>query len=349
MIYKSHFKKAFEEAQVPGFALRKIENGKIVTDSYCGVRAVGYSSLISASDRWHIGSCTKSMTSFLIGMLIDEKKLSFTDRLSKALQRSVVDGIGEITIIDLLTHRSGLRDLNELENRSWESFATSKEPTSKVRESLVNAILLQSTKFPRDSKFEYCNSNYVLLGEIIEKGYGAPWEQVISEKIFLRLAMKECGFGPAATKDLTPPDQPWGHKLVDNTIVAVQPKTIELEPSDNPAALGPAGTISCSFDSWSIFLEEMLASAQGHSSLLEPSTAKVLFDIYKDNVTGGGWGCIDRDWANGPTYMMVGSNELNYAMYVLAPNRNLILMGATNSGAESSLAVLSEQIKLLAK
>jgi len=44
---------------------------------------------------------------------------------------------------------------------------------------------------------------------------------------------------------------------------------------------------------------------------------------------------------------MMGSNELNYAMYVIAPQRNLILMGATNSGSESSLIALSEQIKSL--
>jgi CubicO group peptidase (beta-lactamase class C family) len=287
------------------------------------------------------------MTSFLIGMLVDEQKLNFTDQLPKALQRPLSEDLSDITVIDLLTHRSGLPDLSELEN--WGPLASSKEPTSKIRASLVDAILFGSPKFPRDSRFEYCNSNYVLLGEIIEKGYGKSWEQVISEKIFSQLGMKECGFGPAATKDLVPPDQPWGHKLVDNTVRAVQPKTIELEPSDNPAALGPAGTVSCSFDSWSLFLEEMLAAAQGHSSLLKPATAKVLFDVYKDNVAGGGWGCVDRDWANGPIYMMVGSNELNYAMYIIAPMKSMILMGATNFGAESSLVVLSEQIKLLAK
>lgn len=273
----ANFKNAFQEAKVPGFALRKIKNGKTITDSFGGVRAAGYLSPISHGDRWHIGSCTKFMTSFLIGMLVDEQKLNFTDQLPKALQRPLSEDLSDITVIDLLTHRSGLPDLSELEN--WGPLASSKEPTSKIRASLVDAILFGSPKFPRDSRFEYCNSNYVLLGEIIEKGYGKSWEQVISEKIFSQLGMKECGFGPAATKDLVPPDQPWGHKLVDNTVRAVQPKTIELEPSDNPAALGPAGTVSCSFDSWSLFLEEMLAAAQGHSSLLKPATAKVLFDV----------------------------------------------------------------------
>ena len=159
--------------------------------------------------------------------------------------------------------------------------------------------------------------------------------------------MGECGFGPAATKDLAPPNQPWGHKLIGGTLVSVQPKESEIEPSDNPASLGPAGTVHCSMDSWTLFLKEMLLSSQGHSTLLSSSTANRLFALYKDNIAGGGWGCIDREWANGPTYMMVGSNELNYAMYVIAPQKNMILMGVTNSGAESALRALSEQFKLL--
>lgn len=71
----------------------------------------------------------------------------------------------------------------------------------------------------------------------------------------------------------------------------------------------------------------------------------MLFQPYKDHIAYGGWGAIERDWARGLTYTMVGSNTLNYALFVIAPNRNMVLMGATNSGADESLKTLSEQIK----
>ena len=295
----------FSAAQTPGYAIRKIENGKIVFDDFGGIRALDHSTRITKSDLWHIGSCTKSMTSFLIGMLVDEGKISFDDQIGKILNNSIVDDLKKITVLDLLTHRSGLAEITELKNLNWSSFVQSKESIEKLRCNLVNAILSETKKFLRDSNFEYCNSNYLILGAILEQAHAKSWEQIISEKIFVTLGMNDCGFGPPATKDLIPPDQPWGHKLINDVLTAVPPKEKESEPSDNPAALGPAGTVHCSFDSWSLFLQEMLLSAQGKSTLLKSSTAKALFNLHRDNIAGGGWGLIERDWAQGPTYTMI--------------------------------------------
>lgn len=345
---KNNIQKKFDTNNSPGYSIRKIQNDQIVLDEYGGLRAIDYNSIISKDDLWHLGSCTKSMTSFLIGILIDEKKLNFNDTLSKVISEPMNKSLKKITILDLLTHRSGLVEVTELKTKkAWTNAFTSKESVKNLRAQLAKEILSEDAKFRRDSQFEYSNSNYILLGYIIEKISGKEWEKIIQEKIFSKLSMTQCGFGPTATKDKTPPDQPWGHKLKDGKLISVQPLTKEIEPSDNPAAIGPAGTVHCSFNSWSLFLKEMMNSANGESTLLRQSTAAKFFELYKDDVTYAGWGAKKRDWAEGFTYTMVGSNTLNYAIFVIAPKKKIILMGATNSGTDESLIELSESLKKL--
>ena len=343
-----HLQKVFNENKTPGYALRKIENGVITFEESGGVRSNLFNEPVTAKDIWHIGSCTKSMTAFLIGILIDEKKLKFEESIGQVLSHPMSPEVKKLSIVNLLTHRSGLHDVTELSDQtSWFNSFKSKESTQKLRDRLVSTILLDKVKFSKDSQFDYTNSNYLILGAIIEKIENKPWEEVLEEKIFNKLGMDKCGFGPSASRGVTPPDQPWGHRVENEKLISIQPLLNEDENtySDNPASLGPAGTVHCNFDSWSLFLKEMLLSSQGHSTLLSPRTAALLFQPYKDHIAYGGWGAIERDWARGLTYTMVGSNTLNYALFVIAPNRNMVLMGATNSGADESLKTLSEQIK----
>ncbi len=331
-----------------GYAIRRIENGKITFDNFGGQRAIEHSQLTSENDLWHLGSCTKSMTAYLIGILIDEGRLNLSDTIGSKLGKSIKNELSKVKIIELLTHRSGITEVTNLkDSKVWPELFDKNQPTNRHRNNLASAILNEDLKFIPDSKFEYSNSNYVILGEIIEQMYKKSWEEVIQEKLFKPLEMNDCGFGPAAALDLIPPNQPWGHQFINGKLISIQPKLIETAPSDNPLALGPAGSAHCGINSWSKFLIEMLHASNGKSKILKPNTALKLFSKYKDDMTVAGWGSYYKDWAGGNIFTMVGSNTMNYAMYIIAPEKKLVLLGATNSGADQSLVDLTKQLKAL--
>ena len=71
----------FNEKITPGYAIRKIKNNRIVADVAGGRRANQFADKITPQDKWHIGSCTKSMTAYLIAILLDEKKLKLDTQI----------------------------------------------------------------------------------------------------------------------------------------------------------------------------------------------------------------------------------------------------------------------------
>lgn len=74
-----------------------------------GERAVNSGSLLDANDKWHIGSITKSVTSTLIGRLVESKQLSWSTSIGDIFDSSAIlhHDWRNVTIIDLLTHTSG--------------------------------------------------------------------------------------------------------------------------------------------------------------------------------------------------------------------------------------------------
>lgn len=346
------FEPLLADGDPPAMAVREIDHGQVTHQFFGGKRSIQFDELITPEDKWHLGSCTKPMTSYLIGTLMDEGKLTLDSRLADLLPGYLPKGSGlaGVKVRDLLTHRAGLTEVNQIrDTKAWTDTFTSREPARKQRERLVKAILQEPPRFRPGSKFEYSNSAYVVLGEIIARLNNQEWEQVLTAKVFEPLKMKGCGFGPSATKGASPPDQPWGHTESNGKLITVQPYSEEDESSTNPTASGPSGIVHCDFDSWSAFLTEMLNASKGHSALLKPATARKLFSPYKDGVAVGGWGAKRRDWAQGLTYTMSGSNGLNYALFVIAPEKDAVYMAAANSGTGQALHVLTEALKPLTK
>lgn len=329
---------------VPAIALRKIVSGKLVVNKNEGLRSVDSEFTITANDKWHIGSCTKSMTSFLIAMLIQENKLQLDTSIQEIFPNLKFKFTEPVTIRNLLTHRSGLKEVIDFQP-FWGNSFTSKESLNQQRLNFIKLLFQEDLSFKPDEKYEYLNAGYVVLGAIIEKITAQPWEKIIKKKIFSTLKMKSCSFGPAASKNINPPDQPLGHTMIDNKLMPVRHLTKEVTPSDNPKFLGPAGTVHCSMDDWGKFLQDMLNASKGQSLLLNPEIAKVFFSEYKDQAAIGGWGYVKN--SKGLRYTMAGSNTMNNAVYILAPEADSIYFGAVNSGTDEAQAELINQIKIL--
>ncbi|WP_158544263.1 serine hydrolase domain-containing protein [Pedobacter miscanthi] len=163
------------------FVIRK--DGKQVYARSLGFRAVEKDTLLSDSlTRYRIGSITKVFTATMIFQLIEEGKLSLDTRLARFYPK--MPGASEITIGQLLSHRSGLMDfVNDLTDKRWIAGKHS-------REQILDSIAKKAPHFAPGSKQLYCNSGYLILAGIIEKITGKSYPEALDSRIAKRVGLK---------------------------------------------------------------------------------------------------------------------------------------------------------------
>lgn len=140
---------------------------------------------ISTSSKFRIGSVTKTFTSVMIFQLIDEGKIKLTDALSEYFPE--VPNASDITIANMLNHSSGLFNLTEDENFNEH------EPTT--NEKLLKIIASHDVKFQPGEKNEYSNTNYVLLGYILEKIENLAYNAILKNRIVDKIQLKNTYYG----------------------------------------------------------------------------------------------------------------------------------------------------------
>ncbi|MGC4377709.1 serine hydrolase domain-containing protein [Fictibacillus sp. Mic-4] len=131
---------------------------------------------------YYIGSITKSFISTAIMQLQAQGKLNVHDRLSNYLP--TFPHANEITLYNLLTHTSAIPTYRE----TWEKLAPNQ---------LINRIAFRANflLFPPGTRWNYSDSNYSILGYIVEKVSGQPLHNYLQEHIFQVAGMKHSGFG----------------------------------------------------------------------------------------------------------------------------------------------------------
>jgi CubicO group peptidase (beta-lactamase class C family) len=341
------FNETAASSEMPGYSVRVVSQDGSLFSTDSGVRAVTSREPVSSNDVWHIGSCTKQMTAFAIAQLIDENKISFGSRLRDILSdQKMKKEVGDIAIGELLSHRSGVSDVTEVENgKLWPVLFDQKIDTGKARKRLVAGILNSPLHAPPGTASEYSNAGYVLLGAVIEKLDKKTWEESVRTRVFEKLELKSCGFGAAGRSDAPKVTQPWGHALEQGKLAAVSP----TEPgADNPAALGPAGTIHCSTDDIAKFYFEISRQARGESKQVARETGQAMLTLSPlPPFTFNSMGRKAREWAKGDALAMNGSNTMNFTSVLVAPEIQKVFVVSTNSGTERAEAGVMEMMKAL--
>lgn len=341
-------KKLQDESGMPGLQVLATEGERTIFDYTRGIRAEGQTTAITSTDQWHIGSCTKPMTAFLIGRLIDEGKLQWTTNLGEIAPKNykLSPSVAKITVEQLLSHRSGLSEVTSLKDGEiWGTLFTDKVKPEVMRKKLVKGILSTPVTFTPGEKFEYSNSGYVILGWIIEQKKLKSWEHVITEELFKPLGMNSCGFGPAGAESTKVASQPWSHEISNEKLVAIVPGV----KADNPPALGPAGTVHCNVADWRKFLQFFVNYENVRSGVVsKPTYDKLLSNVGEGPHTFSSIGRKESPWAKGTVFAMAGSNTYNYALVAIAPAMNRIFTINTNAGHSNAEAAATEILKMLA-
>lgn len=153
-------------------------------------RAIGYGQIngaekkpLTAASRFAIASITKTYTAVMILQLVEEGKLKLTDTLDKFFPQ--VPNARKITIVQILTHRSGIP--NAMPDR--ESRRDALAPVS--RDEMLALIVKGTPDFEPDSKQYYSNAGYFLLDRVVELVAGKSYAQVLEERIISRISLKD--------------------------------------------------------------------------------------------------------------------------------------------------------------
>lgn len=133
--------------------------------------------------KYKVGSITKTFTATIIMQLIEEKKLRLESKLTKFFPK--VQNADKISIYDLLHHRTGIKDYINQDSLSVEDFAT-----NNLKDVIYNKINKYESIFEPNSQFLYSNSNYYLLGGIIEKLTKESYATNVENRIVKKLGLK---------------------------------------------------------------------------------------------------------------------------------------------------------------
>lgn len=157
-------------------------------------RAVGFSQISekekkpsTVSTKYRIGSITKMFTATMIFQLAEQGKLKLTDTLDKFYPN--VPNAKKITVAQLLNHRSGLHNFTN--DAEFQTYMTA----PKTQTEMVAVISKSAPDFEPNARAAYSNSNYVLLGFIVEKASGKSYQNALREKITSKIGLTNTGVG----------------------------------------------------------------------------------------------------------------------------------------------------------
>jgi CubicO group peptidase (beta-lactamase class C family) len=176
--------RVMKEFDVPGIAIAVVKDGKVVTTQGFGVRKRGEAARVDGKTIFEIASNSKAFTAAALGMLVDQGKLSWDDPVIKHLPDfRMYDAYvtAEMTVRDLLTHRSGL-GLGAGDLLWWPTTTFS---TDEIIHNL--RFVKPATSFR--SAYAYDNLLYIVAGKIIAAKSGKTWGETMHEWILKPVGM----------------------------------------------------------------------------------------------------------------------------------------------------------------
>lgn len=312
---------------VPGVSIAVVKDGKAVLVKGYGVRDPESGAPMTPDTRFSVASTTKAFTSFGVGLLVDEGKLSFDTPVRAYLPAFTMhDPVAtqQVTLRDMMSHRTGLPRHDSLWYRN----------DRLKRAEILTALPHLESSAPLRTRYQYNNLMFSLSGHAVEVVAGQPWESFTADRIFKPLEMTRTTFD-AATVDADP----------DHAVgtVVTRGKRISLPMYRNAEALGPAGGIFSTARDFSHWLSVHTSGGTYNGRrLIQPATLATMYAVQTPlgatpdhpEVLPIGYGL---GWTNlvyrGQSLVQHGGNLPGISTLVtIAPEQNLGIAVMTNSG-----------------
>ncbi|MCO4822866.1 MAG: beta-lactamase family protein, partial [Flavobacteriaceae bacterium] len=167
----------------PGLAVTVVKDGEIIFKKGYGVTTIGTQKNVNENTLFGCMSTTKAFVAAGLAMLVDEGKLKWDDKVINHLPKFQLKDAyltREVTIRDLLTHRTGLGNTDYL----WSVMSISSDSALYKMREVEKSYSLRSS-------FVYQNLMYLAAGHVIEAISGQTWGEFLKERIFQPLEMND--------------------------------------------------------------------------------------------------------------------------------------------------------------
>ena len=241
---------------MPSIAAAVLRDGAPVWETAVGVADVESGLEATPDTQYRIGSITKTFTAAAIMQLRDAGKLDLED----TLDRHVEGAAHAPTIRRLLSHASGLQ--RETQDDSWLSLRFA--PPDELLETLAQAELV----LPAGARFHYSNLAFALLGIVVERVSGVPYQDYVRERLFEPVGLTRVSFEPETTAAKGYLAQPYADGVWD---------TIDVETGAWASAGQLWGTVA-DLCRWGAFLAEPDEAVLAKQSAEEMRTVQAIDD-----------------------------------------------------------------------
>ena len=262
---EQYIESARRDWKIPGMSVTVVQDGKIVLAKGYGVRELGKAETVDGDTLFGAMSTTKAMTAVAMGLLVDEGKVSWRDKVTKHLPDFRIGDpyiTAELEVRDLFTHNSGLASTDFLWARTPEL-----SPDEAMRR-----MQYARPAYSFRGGFAYHNSMYLVAGKVIEKASGMSWEQFMTERVFAPLGMTNTH--PTLLAAMKAPNRSSAHFEIKNEI-----KVISEMPIDSVAPAGSVWSTANDIGKWMNYL--LSGRTSDGKELLKPAT---LDEIFKPQV-----------------------------------------------------------------
>lgn len=317
---------------VPGLALAIIQGDDVVYMKGYGVLEEGKEEKVNTETIFQFGSCSKAFTAASLGILVDEGKITWEDKVIKYLpQFKTYDECitKELTIADLLSHRSGIEDIG---------LVYFKSPLS--RDELIHQIRYFVPIVGFREHWVYNNLMYLAAGQIIPVVTGMSWDEFVTQRFLVPLGMSNSGTTIRGLENK--PNIAQAHVWAKDKI---QPM-----PLLNLDSVGPAGSMHATITDMTHWVQLLLNKGvyNGQRLLSEKTMAamhsaySIVSSEYPFYLYGLGWGMSDY---HGHKFIAHrGSLDGFTAMVGLVPDKKLGIIILTNLHKSDARAVIMNHI-----
>jgi CubicO group peptidase (beta-lactamase class C family) len=173
---------AMTKWDVPGLAIAVVKEGELVLVREYGECEVGTGRKVNTETVFPIASCSKSLTSAALGLLVDEGKLRWDDPVASHLPDFELSDpylTEHVTVRDLLCHRTGLRRADLLQ-----------DGTGFDDEEVMHRLKHLDSVAELRTRLIYNNHAYTVLNELVTRVSGCPFEQFVDQRLLEPLNMK---------------------------------------------------------------------------------------------------------------------------------------------------------------
>ncbi len=173
----------------PGAVVAVAQGDEVLHFGAYGLRNVASKQPVTRETRFYLASASKQFTAACIADLAQQGQLSLNDSVRKYIPQ-LPEYADKVSLLHLIHHRSGLRDIFELMSLAQRDLDAAVTPT----EVLDLVCRQQSLQFEPGESFSYSNTNYFLLAEIVERVSGVSLRDYAEERIFAPLGMEHTEF-----------------------------------------------------------------------------------------------------------------------------------------------------------